>query len=39
MFSCEIYKIFKNTKFEVFERLLLKLVLSAGLPLFNNLHF
>ena len=32
MFSCETYKIFKNAQFEVCERLLLKAVLSLGLP-------
>ena len=32
MFSCETYKLFKNTLFEVCERLLLKPVLSLGLP-------
>ena len=32
MFSCETYKLFKNTWFEVCERLLLKPVLSLGLP-------
>ena len=30
MFSCGIYKIFKNTEFEVCERLLLKPVFSPG---------
>ena len=32
MFSQRIYEIFKNTEFEVCERLLLKPVLSRGLP-------